>query len=96
VLSAIACHTYGKPDMSFIDKAVYLADFIEPLRPENAARAEARRLAYQCQNLDEAMIYVLRHTIERNIARRRPVYDESRRALDFLLSNMTDTEEKNG
>jgi predicted HD superfamily hydrolase involved in NAD metabolism len=32
VLSAIACHTTGKCDMSLLDKIIYLSDFIEPGR----------------------------------------------------------------
>ena len=32
VVSAIRCHTTGKPDMSTIDKLLYLADYIEPTR----------------------------------------------------------------
>ena len=32
VISAIRCHTTGKPDMSTTDKLLYLADYIEPTR----------------------------------------------------------------
>lgn len=32
VISAIGCHTTGKPDMSIIDKLLYLCDYIEPTR----------------------------------------------------------------
>ena len=32
ILSAIACHTTGKPDMSLLDKILYIADYIEPRR----------------------------------------------------------------
>jgi len=98
VLSAIGSHTFGKPDMSFIDKAVYLADFIEPTRPQTAARNEARRLAYT--DMDNALVYVLRLTIERNNARGRLVYPESLRALEYITGNKLDLtmemEENNG
>lgn len=30
ILSAIACHTTGKPDMTTLDKILYIADYIEP------------------------------------------------------------------
>ena len=30
IISAIACHTTGKPDMSTLDKILYIADYIEP------------------------------------------------------------------
>lgn len=32
ILSAIECHTVGKPNMSLLDKIIYLADLIEPNR----------------------------------------------------------------
>lgn len=87
VLSAIESHTLGKPNMSFIDKAVYLADFIEPTREYEAVRHEARRLAYE--NLDAAMIYVLRHEIAKNEAKGNAVFAASREALKYM-------EEKHG
>lgn len=32
ILSAITCHTTGKPGMSLLDKILYVADYIEPRR----------------------------------------------------------------
>ena len=32
IISAIACHTTGKPDMTALDKILYIADYIEPRR----------------------------------------------------------------
>ena len=32
VLSAVSCHTTGKPSMTVLEKVLYLADFIEPNR----------------------------------------------------------------
>lgn len=32
--SAILCHTTGKPNMSMLDKIIYIADYIEPSRNE--------------------------------------------------------------
>ena len=32
IISAIACHTTGKPDMTTLDKILYIADYIEPRR----------------------------------------------------------------
>lgn len=82
VLSAIAGHTFGKSDMSFVDKVVYLSDFIKPDRQPDKVRGEARRLAYE--DIDGAMIYALRQTIEKNTALGRDVYRESERALEYL------------
>ena len=31
-MNAIACHTTGKPEMTVLDKILYIADYIEPRR----------------------------------------------------------------
>ena len=82
VLNAIACHTFGKPNMTIIDKIIYIADFIEPTRPKDETRSRGRQLAYE--NLDAAMCYILRHTIEKTTARGLPVYKDSVEALEDL------------
>ncbi|MCL2620492.1 MAG: nicotinate-nucleotide adenylyltransferase [Defluviitaleaceae bacterium] len=82
ISSAISCHTFGKPNMSFLEKVIYLADFIEPTRPESRARATARELAYK--NIDKAMIFVLELIINRNKSLGRDIYPKSQQALDYL------------
>ncbi len=52
VLDAIACHTTGKPNMSALDKIIYLADMLCEER-DFAGIAQLRVLAYQ--DLDVAM-----------------------------------------
>ena len=46
ILSAIACHTTGKPDMSLLDKIVFIADYIEPGRNKAPGLPEIRRLSF--------------------------------------------------
>lgn len=53
ILSAIGCHTTGKPNMSTLDKIVYLADFIEPDRKKLDCMDRIRKAAFV--NLDEAV-----------------------------------------
>ena len=45
IISAIACHTTGKADMSVLDKIVYIADYIEPRRYKADNLPQMRRLA---------------------------------------------------
>ena len=54
VLSAIACHTTGKPAMSLLDKILYVADYIEPRRDKAPNLPKLRRLAFE--DLDEALL----------------------------------------
>ncbi|MFR4579189.1 MAG: bis(5'-nucleosyl)-tetraphosphatase (symmetrical) YqeK [Clostridium fessum] len=58
VLSAIACHTTGKPAMSLLDKILYVADYIEPRRDKAPNLPKLRRLAFE--DLDEALYQILR------------------------------------
>ncbi|MFQ9209852.1 MAG: bis(5'-nucleosyl)-tetraphosphatase (symmetrical) YqeK [Clostridium fessum] len=57
VLSAIACHTTGKPAMSLLDKILYVADYIEPRRDKAPNLPKLRRLAFE--DLDEALYQIL-------------------------------------
>ncbi len=60
VLSAIACHTTGKPNMGKLDKIIYLADMLCEER-DFAGVAPLRALAYQ--DLDVATGACLAHTL---------------------------------
>ena len=62
ILDAITWHTTGKPDMSLLDKIIYLADYIEPARDKASRLPYIRKLAFQ--DLDECMYQVLKDTLE--------------------------------
>ena len=61
ILSAITWHTTGKPDMSLLDKIVYVADYIEPRRNKAPNLPEVRKLAFL--DLDEALYKILSDTL---------------------------------
>ena len=61
ILSAIACHTTGKPKMNTLDKIIYIADYIEPGRRPLPMLDEIRAVAFQ--NLDKAMYLILKSTL---------------------------------
>ena len=61
ILSAIACHTTGKPDMSLLDKILYIADYIEPRRYKIKDLPAIRRLAFEV--LDEALFQIMEGTL---------------------------------
>ena len=61
VLSAIRCHTTGKPEMTLLDKILYIADYIEPNRAELPDMSEARRLAFE--DIDECLYLLLRDSL---------------------------------
>ncbi len=61
ILSAITWHTTGRPGMSLLDKIIYIADFIEPMRCKASNLPEVRRLAFD--DLDMAVYVTLRDTL---------------------------------
>ena len=61
ILSAIACHTTGTPDMSLLDKILYIADYIEPRRYKIKDLPAIRRLAFE--DLDEALFQIMEGTL---------------------------------
>ncbi|MBF0903817.1 MAG: bis(5'-nucleosyl)-tetraphosphatase (symmetrical) YqeK [Atopobium sp.] len=67
VLSAIQKHTAGDYQMSALDKILYVADLIEPLRPDFEAVATVREVYLQGGSLDElyesAFCGVMRYVI---------------------------------
>lgn len=61
ILSAITYHTTGKAEMSVLEKIVYIADYIEPLRDKAKNLEAVRKTAFR--NLDECMYEILRDTL---------------------------------
>ena len=61
IVSAILNHTTGKPNMSLLDKIVYVADYIEPRRNKAPNLPEVRKLAFL--DLDEALYKILSDTL---------------------------------
>lgn len=62
IISAIACHTTGKPNMTTLDKILYIADYIEPRRDKADNLPKMRALAFQ--DLDKTMYEILKGTLE--------------------------------
>ncbi len=61
VIEAILVHTTGKPDMSLLDKIIYVADYIEPNRHRAPNLKEIRKLAFV--DIDQALYKILFQTI---------------------------------
>lgn len=62
ILSAISCHTTGKPEMTLLEKILYVADYIEPRRDRAPNLPALRRLAFE--NLDQALYQIMSGTLE--------------------------------
>lgn len=61
ILGAIEWHTTGKPDMSLLEKIVFVADYIEPSRKQLDNMNEIRNLAFK--DINKALIRILEDTL---------------------------------
>lgn len=61
ILHAIAVHTTGAPNMNTLDKIVFIADYIEPLRDKAKNLTAIRKTAFM--DLDTALKMILSDTI---------------------------------
>lgn len=62
ILNAIQNHTTGRPDMSTLEKIVFIADYMEPGRNHAPNLDEIRRLAFT--DLNRALLKILGDTLE--------------------------------
>lgn len=83
ILSAIACHTTGKPDMSMLDKIVFIADYIEPGRNKAPGLPEIRRLSFT--DIDQALIRILSDTLDYLASSNDPIDPATQNVLDYYL-----------
>lgn len=62
ILSAIACHTTGKPEMTLLEKIIYVSDYIEPMRNKAPDLEEVRKMAFI--DLDDTLFQILSDTLD--------------------------------
>ena len=82
VYEAIRWHTTGKPDMTLLEKVIYLADYIEPNRDFPGVE-RLRRAVYD--DLDKGLLMGLSDTIDEMERMGNPVHHDTLEARDFLL-----------
>ena len=82
VYNAILYHTTGKPDMTLLEKIIYLADYIEPTRDFPGVE-ELRRTVYE--DLDRGLLLGLTMTIQEMEELGNPVHHMTRDARDYLM-----------
>lgn len=61
ILHAITYHTTGCPNMSTLDKIIYIADYIEPSRNKQRRLDEVRAAAYE--DLDRCLLMILEDSV---------------------------------
>ncbi len=61
ILNAILYHTTGKPDMTLLEKIIYVSDYIEPHRKKLPRLEEIRKIAFK--DLDMAVYMILENSV---------------------------------
>lgn len=82
VYEAIFWHTTGKPDMTTLEKVIYMADYIEPNRDFDGVE-ELRRLTHT--DLDRGLLLGLQETIREMQEKSLPVHRNTLEARNYLL-----------
>lgn len=85
VYDAIRWHTTGKPDMTTLEKVIYLADYIEPTR-DFPGVDDLRKVVWE--DLDRGLLLGLEMTIEEMAHWGNPVHEDTLRARDFLAEQL--------
>lgn len=85
ILNAISNHTTGRPGMSLLEKIIYIADYIEPGRKQAPNLTRIRQLAFQ--DLDQALLGILRDTLKYLESIDSPVDVMTRQTYDYYLEN---------
>ena len=82
VYSAILCHTTGKPDMTLLEKILYLADYMEPTRDFDGVE-HLRQVVWR--NLDEGLLLGLTMTIREMGELGNPIHHRTLDAQRYLI-----------
>lgn len=85
ILSAIIWHTTGCPEMSLLDKIVFIADYMEANRNQAEDLPEVRALAFK--DLDACLRLILEDTIA-YLAKKKSVTDPmTQKTFDYYKEN---------
>ena len=87
VCSAILWHTTGRPNMTLLEKVVYLADYIEPNRDFDGVDT-LRKAVYE--DLDKGLELGLRMSVEELEERGAPVHHDTREAYEYITRQLGD------
>ena len=84
ILEAIRCHTVAKENMSLLDKIIYIADMIEPMRDFSGVD-KLRKTAYE--DIDKAFIMGLKQSIVFNAEKNKIIHPDTISAWNYMLGD---------
>lgn len=90
IINAILYHTTGRPAMSTLEKIIFIADYIEPLRDKAPRLAQIRHIAFM--DLDLAMQMILTDTLEYLKKKPEDIDSSTEKALVYYTAVMAEKE----
>lgn len=91
VLGAIMWHTTGKPNMTILEKIIFIADYIEPMRFKAKNLGPIRQMAFH--DLNQAVCMILEDTLHYLDEGQGEVDEMSRSAFRYYYNLFHDTED---
>ena len=85
ILDAIRYHTTGRPNMTLLDKIIYVSDYIEPNRKQKGLE-ELRPLAFI--DLDVCLIKILKNTMDYLEEKNRPIDSVTKDTYAFYVNQL--------
>ena len=83
ILNAITWHTTGRPDMSLLEKIIFVADYIEPSRRHIPDLNLISQLAFT--DIDQAVIKILENTLKYLNEKGNPIDDMTQKTYDSYI-----------
>lgn len=83
ILQAITWHTTGRPEMSLLEKIIFIADYIEPSRNPIPELDEIRQLAFI--DIDKTMEKILSNTLKFLEAKGNPIDQMTQTTYDSYV-----------
>lgn len=84
IISAIKLHTLGRPDMTLLEKIIFLSDAIEPTRKEHDGLYELRSLAET--DLDKAVCFSAELTIAFVRSKGCPLHSQTLKTRNYYFN----------
>ena len=86
VYNAIYYHTCGRPNMTALEKIIYISDFIEPLRRFRDRVEEVRKLAYS--NIDKAIVLSAEMSLSHLVKTNKFIHSNTVKTLEYYKNSI--------
>ena len=87
ILNAITYHTTGRPEMTMLEKNIFISDYIEPGRTHAANLSVVRKLAFS--DIDQALLKILGDSLAYLHTTGKEIDDLTQKTFDYYANNVS-------